>query len=240
MMEDETMKTKATVVASALMLLLLAACGSMNDVYGNNPSNSTNNNEVRGTVDSVDMNSHSILLRDTNGSMLSSGGYGGGSVRVYFDDRTSVNYQGQNYRPEDLERGDQVDVRVSQSGNRLVASSMDVIYNVSSNSTSYPNSNNGTYGTNSSTIRGTVRNVDTASRLIELESTNWISGFNSGTSNTSRMYVQYDSNTRIDVSGQLYPVTNLERGDVIEVGGRDIGNSTLQAQRITLVRDIRR
>ena len=54
------------------------------------------------------------------------------------------------------------------------------------------------------------------------------------------MYVQYDSNTRIDVSGQLYPVTNLERGDVIEVGGRDIGNSTLQAQRITLVRDIRR
>jgi hypothetical protein len=41
------------------------------------------------------------------------------------------------------------------------------------------------------------------------------------------------------VSGQLYPLSNLERGDVIDVTLEPNGSSNYLAQRITLVRNVR-
>lgn len=235
-------RNKAVFAVAAMALLVLAGCGSMGDIYGNNPyPNRSYNNEVRGTVDYVDLNNGSIVLTNVNGydPMLSSSG-SGNSVRVYYDNQTAVQYQGQTYRPQDLDRGDEVAVRVSQSGNRLIADSMTVTYNATNASSSYPNS---TYpndrSRNSSTIRGTVRYIDTAARTIQFEQTSWVTGFNRNT-NTSMLTLSYDSNTGVDVSGQLYPVTNLERGDVVEVQAQDLGNSGLLAQRITLIRDVRR
>jgi len=89
------------------------------------------------------------------------------------------------------------------------------------------------------TIRGTVRSVDSYNHTIQLDQTNWVSGFNRGANTGSTLVVQYDPNVSVDVQGQLYPVTNLERGDVIEVQADNLGNG-LFARRITLVRDIRR
>jgi hypothetical protein len=43
------------------------------------------------------------------------GGYGG-AAEVVYDARTSVEYQGRAYRPEDLERGDQVRIQARQIG----------------------------------------------------------------------------------------------------------------------------
>ncbi|MEO8378192.1 MAG: hypothetical protein ABI779_00885 [Acidobacteriota bacterium] len=314
--------------AATLALLFLAACGSsgIGDVLGGN--NGTSNYEIRGTVDSVDSANRAVTLTNVSGynsSMLSGGSNSGNSVRVYYDDRTPVTYNGQTYRPQDLERGDEVLVRVDESGNSLVASSMEVVRDVStSGSSTWPGTNdsstvrgtvrnidtsrrtievdrgNGSvvtidYDTNtpvyysnqtyriadlergdeidirvrstgsnrwmadqinvvrsvsdngtwngssnqSNTIRGTVRYVDTSRRTIELESASWRSNFDTGTGgvNNGRVIVSYDTNTNVDVSGRLYPVSGLERGDVIEVQVQNANTTTPFAQRIVLVRD---
>lgn len=319
-------RTKSLTAAS-LALIFLAACGSsggMGDIFGGGGSNNQNY-EIRGTVDYVDPGTRSVYLRDVSGhnrSMLSSGA--NDSVRVYYDDRTPVSYQGQNYRPEDLERGDVVSVRVDENGNSLVAESMTVLRDVSNGSgSSFPtygsnvrgtvryidtsrrtievdrgngsvmtvgydtntpvsynnqsyrvadlergdeieievrdlgsgrmvaqrihvlrNVSAGTYGgstsSQSGTIRGTVARVDTTRRTIELESTSWRSNFNTGAGSMggNRMTISYDSNTSVDVGGRLYPVSGLERGDVIEVQVSNPNASMPFAQRILLVRDV--
>jgi hypothetical protein len=222
------MRTKRTAFSGALLaLLLLAGCGSTGgDIFGNNqPTNSPSSNTIRGTVDSVDVNGRSILLTNTNGysSMLSSGGNGnnGNTVRVYFDNQTNVDYQGRTYRPEDLERGDQVDVRVSQSGNRLVADTVSVIYNAASNTT-YPGSN-GSYG---STVSGTVTYVDTSRRTITVDT---------GGRTT---VVDYDTNVPVSYGGRSYNVSDLERGDQIDIRTRDLGNGRMVADSVNVIRSI--
>lgn len=309
------------------MLILLAACGSsgMGDILGG--GSNQQNYELRGTVESVDINSRSIWLSNVSGynsSMLSNSG-SGNTVRVYYDEQTPVEFNGQTYRPSDLERGDQIAVRVDESGNNLVAESVTVIRDVSSGTSSYPTypsgsyestirgtvryvdasrrtievdrgsgsttfvefdtntpvrfnnqtynpvdlergdeidirardlgngrflatdisvirsvSSNGTYGSGSSqtaTIRGTVRNVDTVRRTIELESTNWISGFNTGAGTGTRTIINYDTNASIYVNGRNESVAGLERGDEIEVQvARD--GSTLWARSMSLLRDV--
>ncbi len=310
--------------AAALALLFLAACGSsggMGDIFGGG----SNNYEIRGTVDSVDTNARVVYLTNVSGynNMLSNGG-SSNSVRVYYDNDTTVGYQGQTFRVADLERGDEVSVQVGESGNQLHAESMTVVRDVSSGSSTYPGSgsvydstirgtvryidtsrrtieidrgggslmtvgyetstpvywnnqtyratdlergdeievrvgssgnlarditvlrnvSSGTYGGSTSsqlsTIRGTVRYVDTSARTIELESVSWMNNFNSGGANTSsRVIVSYGSNTNVDVGGSLHPVSGLERGDVIEVQVSNPNATTPFAERIYLVRDAR-
>jgi uncharacterized protein DUF5666 len=325
------MKTYKSLTAVSFALLLLAACGSsgIGDILGGG-SNNGQTYEIRGVVDSVDPNSRSVYLTNVSGytSMLSNGG-GGTTARVYFSDQTQVDYQGRAYRPEDLERGDEVTVRVDESGNRLNAESMTVVYDATNGSGTSGSLPTGTYGstvrgtvsyvdtsrrtievnrgsgsplvleyaTNTpvyynnqtyspadlergdeidvrvtnlgsnrysaqditvvrnvsggsgginngstssaqSTIRGTVSYIDTSRRTIELESASWISGFQSGAGTGNRVTVTYDTNTSVDVQGRLYPVSNLERGDLVEVSVYNGSSSALSANRIVLVRDI--
>lgn len=301
---------------AGLAVLMLAACASsdLGDILGGGTSR-RDNYEIRGTVESVDTGSRTILLSNVSGytNMLSSGN----TLRVYYDAQTPVTYEGRSYRPENLERGDQVAVRVDEEGNTLVAESVTVLRDVSAGTGgSYASSVRGTVrfvdtsrglieldrgynstmviefqsstpvrfgnqtyrvadlergdeievryndlgssrfvaqditvirsisggttgsSTQTSTVRGTVRYVDTANRTFQLESVNWISRF-SGTGTTgSLVTVRYDTNTRVDVSGRLQPVENLERGDVVEVQTRGT-TGTLFADRIFLVRDVR-
>ncbi|MDP9362007.1 MAG: DUF5666 domain-containing protein [Acidobacteriota bacterium] len=319
------------IAAATFALLLLAACGTsgngggIGDIFGGGtPANRTY--DIRGTVDSVDQNGRSIVLTNVSGTSASLNPGGGSSVRVYYDDRTTIDYQGRTYRPSDLERGDEVSVRADDSGNHLLAQTMNVTYNSRGGMAS---STNGTYGNGSvvhgtvrsvdtyrrtisidrgarsyltveynastpvslngrsyaptdleagdeidvrtsdlgsgrvgaqditvtrtvngigttgssgsssstlSTIRGTVRSVDRSNRTIELDNTSWSSNFqtNSGT----RTLVHYDPNTSVDYNGQLYPVTNLERGDVVDVQVQNMGSSNYLAQRIALVRNV--
>jgi len=63
--------------------------------------------DLRGAVTFVDTRTR--LIR------LDGGGYGG-AVQLVYDARTSVEYQGRAYRPEDLERGDQVRIQARQVG----------------------------------------------------------------------------------------------------------------------------
>jgi hypothetical protein len=237
------MNNYKTIAAATVALLLLAACGSsgngIGDIFGG--GNNTNNAyQIRGTVDSIDANSRSIYLTNVSGYNANLNTGGSSSVRVYYDDRTTLNYQGRTYRPDQLERGDEVTVNVNQNGNQLIAETMDVTYNTRggmASGSSYPSTSNPS-STQYSTMRGTVRNVNTGNRTIELDNTSWVSGFR--TNNTgSRLVVQYDSNTSVDSNGQLYPVTNLENGDVVDVQVQNTGSSNYLAQRVVLVRNVR-
>jgi Cu/Ag efflux protein CusF len=328
-------------VSAAMLLILAAGCGSAGDILGgNNPSNGPYTSSIRGTVESVDTYGHSINLINTSGynSMLSGTNGNGGTLRVYYDNNTTVTYNGQNFRPENLERGDQVEIQAAQNGNQLIAQSMTVTYNANATASSqypssqYPSSsnpngtynstitgtvrnvntsartitidrgynqtsvieydpntsvsyngrtympsdlepgdqvsisvrdfgggrvlaqnvsvtrsvsssNNGTYGNSSqySTIRGTVQYVDTNARTITLNSTTWTNGFLPGYGgNNSTITIRYDSGMNVNVNGQTASISGLERGDVVDVQVRDLGNSNLVAQNITLVRDVRR
>jgi len=320
------MRTAKTFAAAAFALVFAAACGSagIGDILGTG-SGANQSYDIRGTVDSVDLNNRSIYLTNVSGyqANLNTGGSTGNTARVYFNDQTTVSYQGRNYRPQDLERGDEVMIRANTSNNgTLVADSMNVTYNAQGAMTSGTSSgtipsgsvvhgtvrsidtynrtmtidrgygsnvvisysantpvyfNNRTYavssleqgdevdirttngngsyigasditvtrsinGTNGSTssssystIRGTVRSIDTTNRTITLENSSWISGFQSSTGG-NLMTIRYDSNSRVDYQGQLHPITNLERGDVVDV--QVSSPSNLFAQRILLVRDV--
>jgi hypothetical protein len=236
-----------TIAAATFALLLLAACGSsgngIGDIFGGG-NNTSNAYQIRGTVDSIDANSQSIWLSNVSGYNTNLNTGGSSTVRVYYDNRTTLNYQGRTYRPDQLERGDEVTVNVNQNGNQLLAETMDVTYNTRGGMAS---GSNGTYGSPStsypstaqySTIRGTIRNVDTVNRTIELENTSWVSGFRTNT-NSNRFTVRYDSNASVDYNGQTYPLTNLERGDVVDVQLQDTGSSNYLAQRLVLVRNVR-
>src|SRR5215210_172677 len=122
-----------SLAAATLALLFLAACGSSGGLGGILGGGSgANDYEIRGTVDYVDTSARVVYLNNVSGysNMLSNGG-SNGSVRVYFDDNTTVGYQGQTYRVADLERGDEVAVQVGESGNQLHAESMTVLRDVS-------------------------------------------------------------------------------------------------------------
>lgn len=207
--------------AAALALLFLAACGStgIDDVLGGGGSNRTGTYEIRGTVDSVDPNGRSVYLTNVTGytSMLSSGS---DAVRVYYDENTRVEYQGNVYRPENLERGDQVAVSVDEEGNILVAQSMRVLHNVSGGSTAPGD----TYG---STVTGTVRNIDTSRRTIEVDR---------GYSNT--VIVEYETATPVYYNNQTYRVTDLERGDQIDIRVRNLGGGRMMADTVTVTRSV--
>jgi len=307
-----------------MALLLLASCGSTSDIFGGG-NNDTYNRTLHGTVDTVDLNSNSIVLMNTSGYTNLSTNNSGNSVRVYFDNNTTVSYNGQTYRPENLDRGDQVDVAVRQSGNQLIADTMTVTYNTNPNGTNGTNSGvyssgnysgtvryvdtsrrtiqldrgTGSYVTvdydtntnvvyngrsyqpadlevgdqvtiytrdigggrmvasnidvnrsmtsgsstssNYATLRGTVRSINTYNRTIDLEQTSYISGFlPNGSSRSSVITVQYDTNARVNVNGSMQPLSGLERGDVIEIQAQDLGNSNWKASSISLIRDARR
>lgn len=114
---------------------------SVSDNYPNNgypsngyPSNGYPSNgsisEIQGTVNLVDQQAQRIDLtvyatnglRDRNNNGVSS---------VYYDSRTRVLYQNQAYLPTDLERGDEIDVRLSNGGSgRYYADTITVTRNV--------------------------------------------------------------------------------------------------------------
>lgn len=76
----------------------------------------SNSGDLRGEVGLVDTHARFIELRRGAG-----GGNYGAAQRIRYDERTTVEYQGQRYRPENLQRGDIVRIQARQYGNELIA-----------------------------------------------------------------------------------------------------------------------
>ena len=223
------MHNPKSLTAAALAVLFLAACGStgggLGDILGGGGGQSSNY-EIRGTVDYVDANSRSVYLTNVSGmtSMLSnSGGGSGSSLRVFYDNQTTVSHQGQTHRPEDLERGDEVTLRVSEStNNTLIADSVVVTHDATAGSSS-----SSTFPSSGSMLRGTVAYVDASRRTIEVNR-----GFG------SNVIVEYGTNTPVYFNGQTYRPADLERGDEIDISVRDLGSNRFMANDITVTRSV--
>lgn len=125
------MRRAAFVLAA---VLLATGCGSGSDILGDlggilgSPSAETTS-DVRGTVSSVDTSAQRIILDVAYVNNLRNTQSG---QSIYWDGNTRVEYNGQTYRPEDLERGDQISITGSNENGRYVADVITVTRNVRS------------------------------------------------------------------------------------------------------------
>jgi hypothetical protein len=89
----------------------------------------------------------------------------------------------------------------------------------------------------SSDVRGTVASIDTQARRVDLD-VSYVNNLRDN-NNGQRGSIYYDNNTRVTFENRDYAVTDLERGDEIEVRGV-ADNGRYIAQQITVVRDATR
>src|SRR5690348_1788992 len=89
--------------------------------------------------------------------------------------------------------------------------------------------------TQSSDVKGTVDAIDTNARRIDLNVT-YVNNLRDN-NNGQRGSIYYDNNTRVTYNNRDYGVTDLERGDEIEVKGV-ADNGRYIAQQIIVVRDV--
>lgn len=225
----------------ALAALTFTACGSIGlpDILGGGGDDRRTTRDavtVRGTVERVDTGSRLIVVEgDARYNLRNTGS--GDRLTLYYDDRTTVVFEGRTYDPRDLERGDRIVADVDDTGNRLTARRIEVTHDVTG----------GTGGVfddqrRLAELRGTVRSIDTRSRTLQLERTSYTSGFTTdtgtGTSGSDVVTVHYDAETVVEYQGRFYGPDSLERGDVVEVEVDDIGGRLI-AERMELVRDVR-
>jgi hypothetical protein len=230
-------------LAALLAAAVLTGCGStgVGDVLGGGRGSDNGTYDragsVQGTVASVNTRDRYVVV-DVEDSRYNLRNGNGDQMTLYYDDRTDVEYQGKNYQPADLERGDRIRAEVDESGSRMLAQQIEVLYDATSGSSS------GTLGTydsrddnyrNTSNLRGTVRNVDTRDRTVEIETSGSDSRYSTDRSNL--VVVHYNSQTTVEFQGERYTPENLERGDEVEVDVRDSAGQLL-AEQIVVVRDV--
>ncbi|HSN68234.1 MAG TPA: hypothetical protein VLV48_03255 [Thermoanaerobaculia bacterium] len=120
-------------LALAALLVLAAACGSsglgdlgglggtIGDILGS--SGPKDESDVRGTVVSVTPSDRRIDLDVAYVNNLRDNQRGS----IYYDSNTVVEFENKTYRPEDLERGDEIAVEGTNSNNRFIAQRITVI-----------------------------------------------------------------------------------------------------------------
>ena len=217
-------------------------------------SSSNVGDNVRGTVERVDTRDRFIVVdREDYSNNLRNGNED--EIVLYYDDRTVVQHQGRSYRPQDIEPGDRILADVGQSGGRLMVEEIEVLYDATGGTGS--TGTQGTYDNDDydndndnyddevrvSELRGTVRSIDTRDRTLELEtsrygSNNFSTGGSTGStgSNSTRIVeVSYDAQTIVEFEGRRYQPENLERGDLVEIEIRDLGNNRLMAEEILVL-----
>lgn len=88
--------------------------------------------------------------------------------------------------------------------------------------------------TQSSDVKGSVAAIDTNARRIDLNVT-YVNNLRDN-NNGQRGSIYYDNNTTVTYNNQNYSVTDLERGDEIQVRGA-ASNGRYVASQIVVVRD---
>lgn len=122
------MRTTALVLAASLLVAACGSIGDLGDLGGILGSPSTSQpSDIRGTVNAIDTGARRI---DMNVSYVNNLRNTQNNQSVYWDSNTRVEYRGQTYRPEDLERGDEISIRGVNDNGRYVAQVITVTRNV--------------------------------------------------------------------------------------------------------------
>ena len=213
-------------------VLLLAGCVSPGGYGGGYPGGypqpdpgypQAYDRQLQGTVDGLDRSYGRILLvvDDPRSGR-------GGRTEVRYDQRTRLFHQGREAAVEGLERGDVVRVDVAESGRELWARSIEVLRDVRDGG--YGGQGDGYPGGHAEDARGAVAFVDVRAQLIGLDG--------GGYGRDTRL--RYDSRTTVEYRGRLYRPQDLDRGDLVRVQARRLGNGDWLAERIFVERSVRR
>ena len=238
------------VLATLAVAVALGACGSsgLGDIMGS-PGGGTQTaaaDEVRGTVRYVDTSGDCLIeiedARWSNRSNLRNDDYGGAygnntsgeRLTLHCDDRTVVMHEGQSYRPQALERGDEIAARVDQTGNQLRVARIDVLYDATPGDDDRATDDRRFGGGD---LRGIVRYVDRDNRTIQLENVD-VFDRNLEDYDDDRITLYYDTDTDVEFDGKSYRAENLEPGDEVEVEVYEI-RGRLHAEVIEVVSDAR-
>jgi hypothetical protein len=196
--------------------LVARSINVVSDASGRAGSSTEALRDFDATVRNVDVRNHTLeLTQNTNQT----------PIYIEYDSATRVDYQGQSYRPEDLERGDQVHVTRRADSGRNVAQAIQVTRSISGDAGSV----------NAGRVSGAIRYIDTSAHTIELASVSSAQRFNPAPGGNS-IVVSYDSGTVVEYQGRRYGITNLEPGDQVDVDLADPNSSRPVARRIVVTR----
>lgn len=204
----------------AVLAFVIGGCGGgLGGIFGGEPAAGAD--EIAGTVERVDTRNRVIVLRPDRAVETGLREREPELVEVSYAPETRVEFRGQTYRPEDLEPGDRIVVRVDASGDRLVAQNIEVTEDVRADERV----------AGADRIEGVVRSVDTRAQTIELDQART-------RTRTRAVTVHYDRDTRVEVQGREYSPSALEPGDEVAIEVRD-ERGRLIAQDITVLADAR-
>ena len=230
--------TRGTGLMLATSLLLLAGCVTPGDYgpggYGSYPGGGYGQSapgypsqqygsQLQGTVESVEPGYNRILVvvDDPRSGRAQ-------RVEVRYDERTRLVYQGRESAVEGLERGDVIRFDAAQSGRELYARQIEVVRNVRDGGYG-GGQDGGQYGGGyGNELRGSVALVDTRSRQIRLD----------GAGYGNDVQLLYDARTAVEYQGRTYRPDNLQRGDIVRIQARQVGNNQWLAERIIVERSV--
>jgi hypothetical protein len=95
--------------------------------YGSDDDDYALSEDLRGTVRYIDTRDRTLEIEPVRNSRFTTGSSRSDVVVVHYDAQTVVEFQGQRYTPDNLERGDEVEVDVRDSGGRLMAEEIVVV-----------------------------------------------------------------------------------------------------------------
>jgi hypothetical protein len=114
---------KFKIALLSVVMVMAVGCGSgglggidLGSILGSTGASDTS--DVRGVVSSVDTRNQVINLDVNQVNNLRENQQG---QSIYYDSNTVVEYQGQQYRVENLERGDEISIRGANRDGRFVA-----------------------------------------------------------------------------------------------------------------------
>jgi hypothetical protein len=205
-------------------VLWLSGCSATNGIFGGTggsappgtpPASSTV--DVRGTIDENNTQARTLTIA-TDSSYQGNLRSAGRKVLAY-NSATVVQYQGQTYHAEDLERGDRIEARAESDGNTLWARNVTVLSSVSGDISGNPDLRD---------FEATVRSVNASNRTIDL-----VPASGSGRVVT----VGYDSGTRVDYQGRAFRPQDLESGDQVRVTTHGSADRVI-ADRVSVLRNV--
>jgi hypothetical protein len=213
-------RTSSFALAVLTAALLLPACSST-DTGDRPPADEAASNvtAMHGIVRYVDTEHRTMEIES-----------GTTTVSVEYKKNAQIRRSEKISTPADLERGDEIDFRLVNTGHgRPRAEEIVVTHNAEVLATA------STSGI--ATVRGSVLSVDIARRIISLDQTTFRNGTTGGSNRPGLMVVRYNANTSVEDNGRANPVDSLERGNVVEIVVEHNNLSDFRATRIVLIRD---
>jgi hypothetical protein len=119
-------RSNTTPLVEEIQVLYDVSSG-VGDNDGYNDNDSVVDRDLRGTVRYVDTRDRTVEV-ETSSRGFTTGTTGqSGVVVVHYDSETVVEFEGRRYQPENLERGDEVQIDIRDVGGRLLAEEILVV-----------------------------------------------------------------------------------------------------------------